>query len=75
MTLSCAPDPRQQLGSGDLMRMGITALGGEVLIRQNADGVHAELNTAGTGSLELQWPDARIDVIDPNACSTAPPRP
>lgn len=65
MTLSCAPDPRQQLGSGDLMRMGITALGGEVLIRQHADGVYAELNTAGTGSLELEWPDARIDVIDP----------
>lgn len=61
--LSCAPDPRQQLGSGDLMRMGITGLAGEALVQQQADGVHAELNTAGTGSLELQWDGARIDLM------------
>jgi len=65
LALSCAPDPRQQLGSGDLMRMGITALGGEVLVRQRPDGVLAELNTAGTGSVELEWPDARIDALEP----------
>lgn len=65
LALSCAPDPRQQLGSGDLMRMGITALSGEFLVRQRPDGVLAELNTAGTGSVELEWPGARIDVLEP----------
>ena len=65
LALSCAPDPRQQLGSGDLMRMGITALGGEFLVQQGPDGVLAELNTAGTGSMELEWPGARVDVLEP----------
>ena len=58
--LSCAPDPRQQLGSGDLMRLGITGLAGEALLQQKSDGLHAELNTDGTGSVELQWKGARI---------------
>lgn len=31
---SCAPDPRQQLGSGDLLRMGITRLAGELILYQ-----------------------------------------
>ncbi len=65
VSLSCASDPRQQLGSGDLMRMGITALAGEVLLQQRPDGVSAELNTAGTGSAELLWPGARIDLLEP----------
>jgi hypothetical protein len=67
MVLPCAPDTRQQLGSGDLMRMGITGLAGEALIRQDADGVRAELNTAGVGSLELVWPGARLNVRQPSA--------
>ena len=62
--LSCAPDPRQRLGSGDLMRMGITGLGGELTLHQRAEGVSAELNTAGTGSVELNWPGARLDVLE-----------
>ena len=62
--LSCAPDPRQQLGSGDLIRMGITALAGEGFVRQTPGNVHAELNTVSTGSLELDWPEARIRIQD-----------
>lgn len=62
--LSCAPDPRQQLGSGDLIRMGITGLTGEGFVRQGSDGLSAELNTISTGSLELDWPDARVRVSD-----------
>lgn len=62
--LSCAPDPRQQLGSGDLIRMGITALAGDAFVRQTPGNLHAELNTASAGSLELNWPDARIRIRD-----------
>ena len=62
--LSCAPDPRQQLGSGDLIRMGITALAGDGFVRQTPGNLHAELNTASTGSLELDWPDARVRIQD-----------
>jgi hypothetical protein len=62
--LSCAPDPRQQLGSGDLIRMGIRALAGDGFVRQTPDRLHAELNTINTGSLELDWPEARVRVQD-----------
>ncbi|WP_417567226.1 acetylornithine deacetylase [Marinobacter sp.] len=62
--LSCAPDPRQQLGSGDLIRMGITGLAGEAFLRQEPDRIHAELNTISTGSLELDWPAARVRYQD-----------
>ncbi|GAA0844651.1 hypothetical protein GCM10009113_16550 [Marinobacter szutsaonensis] len=65
LVLPCAPDPRQQLGSGDLMRMGITGLAGELLVQQTASGVSAELNAAGTGSVEVDWPGARIDLTTP----------
>lgn len=65
--LSCAQDPRQQLGSGDLIRMGITGLAGEAFLRQTLDGIHAELNTISTGSLELEWPSARIRLQDGEA--------
>jgi len=65
--LSCARDPRQQLGSGDLIRMGITELAGEAFLRQGPDGIHAELNTISTGSLELEWPSARIRLQDGEA--------
>lgn len=75
LVLPCAPDPRQQLGSGDLMRMGITGLAGELLVQQTANGLYGELNTAGTGSLELDWPGARLDLMAPEdtlASSDAP---
>jgi hypothetical protein len=62
--LSCAPDPRQQLGSGDLIRMGITALAGDGFVRQTPDNLHAELNTVNTGSLEFDWSGARIRIQD-----------
>jgi len=65
LVLPCAPDLRQQLGSGDLMRMGITGLAGELLVQQTSDGLYGELSTAGTGSLELDWPGARIDLTAP----------
>lgn len=64
VVLSCAPDPRQQLGSGDLIRMGITDFAGEAFLRQDPDGIHAELNTISTGSLELDWPAARVRYQD-----------
>ncbi|PHQ25317.1 acetylornithine deacetylase [Marinobacter guineae] len=62
--LSCAPDPRQQLGSGDLIRMGIAGLAGDAFLRQDPGRIHAELNTISTGSLELDWPAARVRYQD-----------
>lgn len=62
--LSCAPDPRQQLSTGDLVRMGITGLSGDGFVRQTPGALHAELNTVSTGSLELNWPEARIRIQD-----------
>lgn len=65
--LSCAPDTRQKLGSGDLLRMGITRLAGELILRQTPERIHLELNSDNTGSLELNWPGARINVLSPEA--------
>lgn len=65
--LSCAPDPRQQLGSGDLLRMGVTRFAGELVVKQTPERVHLELNSEKTGSLELNWPGARINVLTPEA--------
>lgn len=73
--LPCAPDPRQQLGSGDLLRMGITRLAGELIVNQTSDRVHLELNSANTGSLELNWPGARINLISPEATLTSSSQP
>ncbi|MGC8120696.1 acetylornithine deacetylase [Marinobacter sp. VGCF2001] len=61
-TLSCAPDPRQQLGSGDLVRMGISDIRGDLVLEQTPDALRLELNTHETGSLELTWPDARLTL-------------
>jgi len=58
--LPCAQDPRQQLGIGDLMRMGIAEIAGDLILRQTSGGLEAELHTAATGSAELSWPDARV---------------
>lgn len=63
----CAPDHRQQLGSGDLIRMGISALTGDATIDQSPDELRIDLNTAETGSLEVLWPDARLSLADPGA--------
>lgn len=60
--LVCGPDHRQQLGSGDLIRMGVPELRGDALLRQTVSGVHFELNTANTGSVEITLPDARLSI-------------
>lgn len=72
--LSCAPDPRQQLGAGDLIRLGITGLAGEFMLRQTPQELYAELNTAGTGSLELTWPDTRLKLSDLDGVGDLPSR-
>lgn len=74
-SLSCAPDMRQKLSSGDFLRMGITELKGELALTQSPDGVHLELNTENTGSLELNWPGARIRVTSPKATLTSSDQP
>lgn len=71
--LSCAPDSRQQLGSGDLMRMGITGIRGEALLRQTPEGLHGELSTAGTGSIDVDWPGARLDLTVPDRLLSSSP--
>lgn len=73
--LACAPDPRQQLGSGDLLRMGITRLAGEFILRQTPERIHLELNSENTGSLELNWPGARINVLSPEVTLASSARP
>nr|WP_297398254.1 acetylornithine deacetylase [uncultured Marinobacter sp.] len=64
LALACAPDPRQQISSGDLMRMGITELTGELQLQQEPGGLQGEINTAGTGSLEFNWPGVQLDPVD-----------
>lgn len=63
----CGPDHRQQLGSGDFLRMGISGIAGEVLVRQGASELYGELTTVETGSVELVWPGARFNPMDPIA--------
>ncbi|MDX1552332.1 MAG: acetylornithine deacetylase [Marinobacter sp.] len=60
----CGPDHRQQLGSGDLLRLGVSDVSGEVLVAQRAGGVYGELTTVDTGSVEIDWPGARINPLD-----------
>ncbi len=62
----CGPDHRQQLGSGDLVRMGVDGIAGEALIRQYPDQLYLELTTESTGSLEIEWPGARVDIMNPD---------
>ncbi len=71
----CGPDARQQLGSGDLRKLGVTGVVGEVLIRQEPGQLYAEATTVETGSFELRWPGARLKPSDPAAVleSTAGP--
>lgn len=61
----CGPDHRQHLGSGDLLRLGVNGVSGEAMIIQSVDGLYAELTTANTGSVEVDWPGARLDPGSP----------
>ncbi|MGM0952914.1 MAG: acetylornithine deacetylase [Pseudomonadota bacterium] len=67
LALACGPDTRQQPGSGDLLRMGITELTGDVYLEQTPGAVLAEINSGATGSVELRWPDARVNLREPGA--------
>lgn len=60
----CGPDHRQQLGSGDLLRLGVSGVSGEALVIQRADGVYGELTTVNAGSVEVDWPGARLNPLD-----------
>jgi len=71
----CGPDHRQQLGSGDLLRLGISGLAGEALVRQDASGLYAEITTVEAGSVEALWPGARFNPLDPLAVMTSSVQP
>ncbi len=75
--LICGPDHRQQLGSGDLVRMGEADISGEILLRQSRSNLHFELSTAGAGSVELTARDYRLDLVfgEAGMKSTRLPRP
>lgn len=62
--LPCGPDAPRPLASADLIRMGITRLSGEMLVRQDAQGLHVELDTFATGSLEVTWPGLQLTLAD-----------
>ncbi len=71
----CGPDHRQRLGSGDLVRIGISKVAGEMVLNQTDAGLHAELTTEGSGSVEINWPGARLslpDFVDLRVASTQP---
>ncbi|MBN7770278.1 acetylornithine deacetylase [Marinobacter daepoensis] len=74
-TLSCAPDPRQQISSGDLMRMGVPDIRGDLVLEQTPGALRLELNTRETGSLELTWPDARLTLGNLNTPAALGPGP
>ena len=59
----CGPDHRQQLGSGDLMRLGVDGVSGEAMVIQSVDGLYVELTTANAGSVEFDWPGARLNPL------------
>lgn len=63
----CGPDHRQRMGAGDLIRMGVTDLSGDFLLRQQPGGLGFEINTSAVGSLELEWPGARLDPTRPDS--------
>ncbi|MFW5823632.1 MAG: LSm family protein, partial [Marinobacter sp.] len=56
----CGPDARQQLGGGDLIRMGMTELAGDAQLRQTSGGVRLEVFSREAGSLEVYWDGARL---------------
>ncbi|MGM0768668.1 MAG: acetylornithine deacetylase [Pseudomonadota bacterium] len=63
----CGPDHRQQLGSGDLVRMGIEGVAGEAFLRQQPDQLYLEITTDRAGSIDVHWPGARLDLLNPGA--------
>lgn len=62
----CGPDHRQHLGSGDLLRLGVSGVSGEALVIQSPEGVYGELTTVNTGSVEVDWPGARLNPLELN---------
>ncbi len=60
----CGPDARQQLGSGDLIRMGIDRIAGDAWLRQSSEGVLLEIFTGDLGSVELFWEGARLRLTN-----------
>ncbi len=63
----CAPDTRQQLGTGDLIRMGINDLAGDAQLRQSSGGVRLDLHTRDAGGLEIFWEGARLRLDNDGA--------
>lgn len=59
----CGPDHRQHLGSGDLLRLGVSGVSGEVLVIQRSGGLYGELTTVDAGSVEVDWPGARLNPL------------
>ncbi|NMT62447.1 LSm family protein [Marinobacter orientalis] len=60
----CGPDHRQHLGSGDLLRLGVSGVSGEALVIQSSEGLYGELTTVNAGSVEVDWPGARLNPLD-----------
>ncbi len=60
----CGPDHRQHLGSGDLLRLGVSGVSGEALVIQRVGGVYGELTTVNAGSVDVDWPGARLNPLD-----------
>jgi len=71
----CGPNPQQRLSTVDLLGLGIARVTGEVLLRQDASQVYGEITTAETGSLEVLWPGARFNPLDPMALMTSSTQP
>lgn len=69
----CGPDARQQLGSGDLIRMGITELTGDALLRQTSGDLRLEVFTRESGSVEVVWDNARLRLESDGANLNPPP--
>ena len=67
----CGPDARQQLGSGDLVRMGINELAGDAQVRQTSGGVRLEIHSRESGGVEVFWQGARVR-LDPDGVNLTP---
>lgn len=65
--LPCTVDTHRQLAGADLIRMGITRLAGDMLIRQDVQGLHAELDLSASASLYVNWPGLRLALPDPQS--------
>lgn len=63
----CGADSQNRLESGDLLGLGVSGLSGEAMIRQEPGRLYAEVTTVETGTLEIHWPGARLQPMDPSA--------